>query len=176
MPYITTINDHPHTITTEANGQQRTIILDGHEYLLDWRQIGEGRYSLLIAGKSYEIYARRIPKIGEKEGQTYEIHLGGERFEVKVEDERTKKLAGLVRGSAHSGEASVQAPMPGLVVGMPVEVGAQVEAGQTVAVLEAMKMENDLTSPISGKIKEIRVSTGQTVDLGQTLVIIEGEH
>jgi biotin carboxyl carrier protein len=66
--------------------------------------------------------------------------------------------------------------MPGLVVSIPVEVGAQVELHQTVAILEAMKMENDLSSPINGIIKEIRASKGQTVDQGQVLVVIESAH
>ena len=47
--------------------------------------------------------------------------------------------------------------------------------GQTVVVLEAMKMENDLTSPITGKLVEVRVQKGQTVDQGEVLAVIEGE-
>ena len=62
--------------------------------------------------------------------------------------------------------------MPGLVIGIPLEKGAKVEAGQTVVVLEAMKMENDLSSPIAGSIREIRVNKGQTVDQGEVLVVI----
>jgi biotin carboxyl carrier protein len=178
MPYITTINHHTYTITAEENGQPRHITLDGQTLDVDWQQIATladqgGRYSLLIAGRTYEVHARRILKAGEQTGQTYEVLLLGQRFEVQVEDERTKMLAGLAGGSAQSGEASIQAPMPGLVVGIPVEEGMQVEQGQTVAVLEAMKMENDLPSPMSGRIKAIHVSKGQTVDLGQTLVVIE---
>ncbi|MBO0778407.1 MAG: biotin/lipoyl-binding protein [Ktedonobacteraceae bacterium] len=188
MSYITTINNQTYTVTTEKNGQQRKITLNGDELTIDWRQLASlvadakgsifqgGRYSLLIAGKSYEVYARQITKAGEKDSQFYEIQIAGQRFEIKVEDERTKKLAGLARGGTHAGEAIVQAPMPGLVINIPLEVGTQVEHGQTVAVLEAMKMENDLSSPISGTIKEIRVSKGQTVDLGQVLVVIEGSH
>jgi pyruvate carboxylase subunit B len=134
-----------------------------------------GRYSLIIEGNSYEVFARRISKADEKDGETYEIYVAGQRFEVKVEDERTKLLAGLVKSAAATGEAKVQAPMPGLVIGIPLEEGASVKQGQTVVVLEAMKMENDLAAPIAGIIKEIRVSKGQTVDQGQVLVVVAGE-
>lgn len=185
MVYITTTNDQLHTVDIGENGQQHGIILNGTVHTIDWRHLASlvadakgnrssgGHYSLIVAGKSYDIFARRMTKPDEKESQTYEVHITGQRFEVKVEDERTKKLAGLVRSGVHSGEASVQAPMPGLVINVSLEAGASVEEGQTVVVLEAMKMENDLASPIAGKLKEVRVSKGQTVEQGQVLVIIE---
>jgi biotin carboxyl carrier protein len=185
MTYITTINEQTYTIDPGENSQQNSITLNGIEHTIDWRHIAPladsvtgaisagGHYSLLIGGQSYDIFVRRITKANEKTGQTYEIQIADQRFEVKVEDERTSKLIGLVRAGAHAGEAILQAPMPGLVVGIPVEQGATVTEGQTVIVLEAMKMENDLPSPIAGIIKEVRVSKGQAVDQGQVLVVIE---
>jgi len=65
--------------------------------------------------------------------------------------------------------------MPGLVLGIPHEVGTSVTRGQTVIVLEAMKMENDLASPIAGTIEEVHVSKGQTVNQGDVLVVISAE-
>lgn len=184
MSYITTINKQTYTVTTGENGQQNTITLDNVDHTIDWRYIAAlatdarnagGRYSLIIAGKSYDILVHRITKPTEKDSHTYEIFVAGQRFEVKVEDARTRTLAGLARGNLKSGEANVQAPMPGLVIGIPVEVGETVDEGQTVVILEAMKMENDLPSPIIGKVKEIRSSKGQTVEQGQVLIVIEGE-
>ncbi len=183
MAYITTIHKQTHRIEIGEEGQQ-SVTLDGIAHAIDWQQIaplsadnkgvvGEGgRYSLLIEGKSYEVFARRITKADQKGSETYEIQVAGQRFEVMVEDERAKLLAGMARSGATTGEATVQAPMPGLVVNVPLEKGAKVEAGQTVVVLEAMKMENDLSAPIAGTIKELRVNKGQTVDQGETLVII----
>jgi biotin carboxyl carrier protein len=63
--------------------------------------------------------------------------------------------------------------MPGLVAHILLEQGTSVEQGQTVIVLEAMKMENDLVSPIAGTIKEIKVGKGQVVDQGAILVLVE---
>jgi biotin carboxyl carrier protein len=186
MAYISTINEQTYTVDPGENGHQHNIKLNGTEHTIDWQRIAPladatrettsigGRYSLLIAGQSYDIFVRPITKANEKTSQTYEIQIADQRFEVKVEDERTSKLIGLVRSGAHVGEATLQAPMPGLVVGIPVEQGATVTEGQAVIILEAMKMENDLLAPISGTIKEIRVNKGQAVDQGQTLIIIEG--
>ena len=91
------------------------------------------------------------------------------------EDEREKALAGAVASAHAAGEVRVRAPMPGLVLDVPLEVGASVARGQTVVVLEAMKMENDLASSKAGMIKEIKVSKGQTVNQGDVLVVISGE-
>ncbi len=186
MAYITTINQQTHTIDLAAPGQQQHITLDGREHTIDWQHIAPlaetargststgGRYSLLIAGRSYDIFARRITRDSEQSSQIYEIQIADQRFEVKVEDERTSKLIGLVRTGTQTGEATVQAPMPGLVIGIPVEAGTTIAEGQTVIILEAMKMENDLPSPIAGTVKEVRVNKGQAVDQGQVLVVIEG--
>jgi biotin carboxyl carrier protein len=186
MSYISTIQQQTYTVDTEENGQQRRVIIDGQEYQLDWRRIaplaadarghtpGGGRFSLVITGKSYDVVARNITPSGTKNSQTYEITIAGQRFEVTVEDEHTRTLEELARSGVHSGAASIQAPMPGLVVNVLVEPGTSVTEGQTVAVLEAMKMENDLLSPITGTVKEIRVEKGQTVDQNQVLVVIEG--
>ena len=181
---VTTLHGQEHHIDTGEDEHLGKITLDGQTHVIDWKQFAPlatdakghvevgGHYSLIIEGKTYEVFARRITRSDEKSGQTYEIFVGGQRFEVKAEDERVRLLAGLVKGGDHSGDATIHAPMPGLVVGVLLEVGAEVNAGQPVVVLEAMKMENDLSSPISGKIKELLVSKGQTVDLGDVLVVI----
>ncbi len=184
MSYIASVNNQSYHI--ETDDEKRTVTIEEITHALDWRQIAPlaanakgtvsagGRYSLLIEGHSYEIFARRITRADEKNSQTYEILIDGQRFEVKVEDERTRLLAGLAKSSV-TGDATVQAPMPGLVIGVPLTEGATVTQGQTVAVLEAMKMENDLSSPINGVIKEVRVNKGQTVDQGEVLVVIAAE-
>ncbi len=190
MPYSSTVHEHAYSIETGEQSSQREITIDGRRYKIDWRAIAPlaadakgqltlgGRFSLLIAGKSYEIFARRVTKPDEDSSQTYEIQFAGQRFEVQVEDEREKALAGAVASAHAAGEVRVRAPMPGLVIEVPLEVGASVARGQTVVVLEAMKMENDLASSNSSKagmIKEIKVSKGQTVNQGDVLVVISGE-
>ena len=177
MPYISTINNQSHTIAIDKENPQE-ITLDGQNLHIDWRQLAPlavaahgGRYSLLIDGKSYEVYAREIAK-PDSDGSWYEIVVAGQRFEVHVEDEREKALAGSIKSAHEAGEAIVRAPMPGLVLGIPFEPGARVERGQTVAILEAMKMENDLASPIAGTIKEVKVVKGQTVNQGDALVVV----
>ncbi len=187
MPYISTIDDRSYRIDTGENGSQRTIIVAGTPHAIDWRQIASlaadpkgqvgigGRYSLIIEGRSYEVFARRVNTPNEGDGHTYEVQIAGQRFEVYVEDEREKTLAGAAKSPHTAGEAMVRAPMPGLVLGIPLDAGAAVTRGQAVVVLEAMKMENDLPSPIAGTIKEVRVSKGQTVNQGDVMVVIHAD-
>lgn len=185
MPHIVaTIQKQIYSLAIHEEEATDKVTLDGQEHTIDWKQIAPlaheakrhgpvgGRYSLLLAGKSYEVFARLITE--EKNGQTYEIFMNGQRFEVATEDERSQTLAGMIKGSAHNSGATVYAPMPGLVMSVALEAGAEVKAGQPIIVLEAMKMENDLSSPINGKIKEILVHKGQTVELGAALVVIDG--
>jgi biotin carboxyl carrier protein len=186
VAYVASVGDKAHIVDAGESSPQREISIDGMSYNIDWRQIAPlaadaqgqssvgGRYSLLIAGKSYEVFAHRIHKHDEA-GYRYEILIAGQRFEIVVEDEREKTLAGSILAAHESGEAMVRAPMPGLVLGLPMEPGTEVERGQTVVILEAMKMENDLASPISGKVKEIKVSKGQTVNQGDVLVVVSAE-
>src|SRR5947209_13874530 len=136
MPYTSTINNQIYHIDTGEQTPQRQITIDGTPYKIDWRLIAPlsadakghvntgGRYSLLIAGKSYEIFARRVTKPDEEGSQTYEIQFDGLRFEVQVEDERERTLAGAVKSAHDTAEARVRAPMPGLVIGVPLEIGA----------------------------------------------------
>jgi pyruvate carboxylase subunit B len=190
MAYISTINNQQYTVTPgplDTHGHLTSIDLDQTPVPLDWQKIAiipadttgkapgtmsGAQYSLILAGKSYQVFARPLPSI-QGEGQGYEIFLDGQRFEVFVEDERTHLLAGLAHTRTTHSAASVQAPMPGLVVNVLVQPGDTVTQHQAVAVLEAMKMENDLPAPTAGTVKDVRVSKGQTVDQGEILIIIE---
>jgi acetyl-CoA/propionyl-CoA/long-chain acyl-CoA carboxylase, biotin carboxylase, biotin carboxyl carrier protein len=108
-----------------------------------------------------------------------DLELDGKRFEVVVREQlagaarrskpRPPQRAG--RGSAGSGEI-LSAPMQGTIVKVLVEVGAAVKAGETVCVLEAMKMENSIVAHSEGKVEELQVRAGQSVEAGATLALI----
>ena len=71
--------------------------------------------------------------------------------------------------AAPAGGAAVTCPMPGTVLGVKVNVGDTVTAGQTMFVIEAMKMENEIVAPVAGKVASINVKTGDTVDTDQVM-------
>ncbi|HRB03666.1 MAG TPA: carbamoyl phosphate synthase, partial [Ilumatobacteraceae bacterium] len=113
------------------------------------------------------------------------VEVNGKRFDVKmwVPDapmmaagpaKTAKKPARAANAGAAAGGGSgnVEVPMQGTIVKVLVEVGQAIEVGQTVVVLEAMKMENQITAEKAGTVKEIKVKAGDTVGAGDVVVII----
>ncbi len=115
------------------------------------------------------------------------VEVNGKRFDVKmwVPDTpmvavaggtaaaRKPKRAASGHGAAASGSGAVEVPMQGTIVKVLVEVGDDVEVGQAIVVLEAMKMENQIAAEKAGKVKEIKVTAGQTVGAGDVVAVIE---
>jgi biotin carboxyl carrier protein len=165
MRYITTVDTK--TFTVEILDDHR-ISVDGKEFQVDFTMIGDQPvYSLIINGSSVEAHA--VPQ-----DEQWNILLRGKMYEARVEDERTKHARAIPGAStAETAEYFLKAPMPGLVVSIPVEAGQRVEKDATLIVLESMKMQNDLRSPRAGMIREVRVQTGQAVDQKQILVVVE---
>jgi len=105
-----------------------------------------------------------------------EVVVAGWRFEFEVEDAarhdlRERATAGRA-ADAHHGPTDVRAIIPGRVVAVSVAVGDDVEPGQRLLSVEAMKMENELRAPRAGTVERIAVAAGQTVELGDTLVVL----
>ena len=144
------------------------LFVDGMPVNVDLKQSGMTElYSMLFDGASHELL------IGA-DRFNYNVTLYGEQFQIQVEDERTRRLnAGRRMTSESSGNASVNAPIPGLVVKVLVEVGSEVVEDQPLVILEAMKMENEIRSPRAGTITKIEVSSGQRVEQNSPLIVLE---
>ena len=98
--------------------------------------------------------------------------MRGRLFEAQVLDERAMLLMQR-RGGLTTSSGEVQAPMPGLIVAVVAEVGGVVAKGDTVIILESMKMQNELKSPIDGIVRAIHAEAGQAVDKNDLLVEIK---
>jgi biotin carboxyl carrier protein len=128
---------------------------------------GLGTFSLILDNASHEALV-------EERGGEIGVLLRGQFYPVSVQDERARRLAESARGfGAPSGEVIVKSPMPGLIVTVKVASGQDVKKGDTLVILESMKMENELKAPRDGKIGAVRVEARQPVEQGQTLVTIE---
>lgn len=106
----------------------------------------------------------------------YIIKIKGTLYEVKIENELDMLISkmGLALGEDAVGN-EIHAPMPGLIIDIPVSEGQEVKEGDVVCVLEAMKMENALLSPKDGVIKSVYVKKSQTVEKGVLLIDFEQE-
>ncbi len=119
-----------------------------------------------------------LPLAPAERGQAaVEVVVDGWRFELVVEDDARATLRErATRGDTTSradGPVEVRAIIPGRVVGVLVEEGTEVERGQAVLVVEAMKMQNEIRAPRDGRVGRIGVAVGATVELGDRLLVIE---
>ncbi len=104
----------------------------------------------------------------------YLLDIDGHRYTVEALDERTRVIQEMTaRNAPPSGPAPIVAPMPGLVVRVNVQPGDEVSAGQSVVVMEAMKMENELRAASAGMVKVVKATPGTAVEKGTVLVELE---
>lgn len=159
--------------------------VDGEEYLIEILDEGKVKvndeireisfeairqhltYSLLVEGKSFET------NIYQENGR-WEVLMRGSRYTVEVTDEREKRLRSAASGThLKSEKIYVQAPMPGLVIDIPVEEGEEVDEGDVLLILESMKMQNELTAPRAGTVARIKVKMQQNVERKQALIVLD---
>ena len=165
MKYISTVNGIEYLIEIV---DERHIIVNDKKLTVDFNSVsGQPVYSLLVDGKSIEGFV--YP--GETE---WEVLLMGRQYPVEVEDEREKRLRAAAGGSvSETGEFHLRAPMPGMVVSIPVKEGQKIEKGQVLLILESMKMQNELKAPRDGTVGRIRVKVGESVEQRQTLLSVQ---
>ncbi len=144
------------------------------------------RARVRVGDREFELHLQALPdgRWAVQDGQTRQLlRTFTERGELVVVDHSTQHrlevvearsqwLRGAAGAKGHGGGA-IKASMPGRVVRLPVQVGDEVAPGGVVAVLEAMKMENDVRSPGGGIVKAVAVQQGQAVEAGQLLVTLE---
>ena len=164
MKYITTVGEKQFLVEIIDD---RHVSVDGKVYEVDFESVsGQPVYSLIVDGKSHESYVAQVDDI-------WQVLLRGRLYPVSVEDEREKRLRAAAGGGvAETGEFHLKAPMPGLVVTIPVAEGQEVKKGQVLLILESMKMQNELKSPRDGKVNRIKVRAGESVEQRQTLLSV----
>ncbi len=138
--------------------------LPDRELKVDAIILNESSYSLLIDGNSFDVTVHRLLN-------HYQVTVNGVSFEVALRDPRQlRHQTGADEDSA--GPASVTSPMPGKLVKLLVAEGDSVKEGQGVAVVEAMKMQNELKASKSGTVEKLCVVEGQAVNAGECLLTI----
>ncbi len=164
MKYSTSIDNQ--TFVIDVN-QENQVTVDGELMPVDFFSLDQATaFSLLLDHSSYEVL------VNEESGE-YQVLLSGHLFNVRVEDERARRLAQASRGfMPGSGELQIKAPMPGLVVAIPVMEGQPVKKGDVLVVLESMKMENEIKAPRDATVSGVRVQSRQSVDQNQLLVTV----
>ncbi len=168
MKFYVDVDGRTFELEFQEEGGLLRAVVEGKTLTLDLRKVSPpSLYSLLIDHKSYEVLV-------EARGDAYDILIGAEMFHLTVQDEWARRLANIQRkNQVTAGLLAITAPMPGAVVAVEVTVGQEVQRGQGLVILSAMKMENEIKAPRAGRITSVDVRAGQTVEQGRTLVVLE---
>ncbi|MFZ0541442.1 MAG: biotin/lipoyl-containing protein [Candidatus Sulfotelmatobacter sp.] len=164
MLYDVTIDGKHYRLDLNSTDGHWSCRLDGRDLEVDAVLARSDVLSLRIGNLAYEVKSERVAN---------DLHLwvGSTRFAVEVRDPRS--LRSRARAGDDRGPRKVVAPMPGKVVRLLVSEGDEVESGRGVAVVEAMKMQNEIKSPKRGTVRKILVSEGAAVNAGDVLAIVE---
>ena len=164
MKYLATVNET--TFEVDIN-EDSYVTVDGQRHEIDFRAVGNGPlYSLLIGGNSYEGHIE-----GTDDG--WQVLHKGDLYMVEIEDERSQRLMKLGgAGISTKGDYYLKAPMPGLVVSVPVKEGQEVSEGDILIVLESMKMQNELKSPQDGTILRIQANPEDTIQQAEVMLVL----
>lgn len=141
-----------------------TLRCGDREIQADFRDVDRlGQYAVLLDGRSY------AASIEEADDQHLRVNIAGAAFAMEALDERERAAGELTRDKPARAEA-IRAPMPGILVDLRVKAGDAVAAGAPVAVLEAMKMQNEIVAEHGGVVEEVCAVAGKPVDAGQVIV------
>jgi len=166
MTYEVTIDGKLHRVELNRGTDRKVELrLDGCTLNVDAVEAGRDVLSIVIDGRAWEVKRERV-------GGDMHLVIAGERYAAEVRDPRSFR-ARKAAGTGLEGPKKLVSPMPGKVVRVLVAQGAEVEAGQGVIVVEAMKMQNEIKSPKKGKVSKIIAVDGATVNAGEALAIVD---
>lgn len=156
--------------TYEVEVGAETLKIDDVAVQIDARQLSSVHTHVLYQNKSYN-----VELVSEnKEDKTSVLKVNGNLYNVSIEDQYDQLLKQLGMDTTLASKVKeIKAPMPGLVLSIIADEGTEVSKGDSILVLEAMKMENIIKSPTDGKIKKVFVGKGDKVEKNQVLIQFE---
>jgi biotin carboxyl carrier protein len=162
------INGEDYELRLQRNGGLVSAAVGGRAYEVE---IHSPSANELILRHGSQVYHCRV-QTKSKQHDAFDVELRGNNFKVQLVD--PKRLRGQQSAGAQDhGAVRIIASMPGKVVRLLVDVGAQVEAGAGIVVVEAMKMQNEMKSPKAGVVTALNAEAGSTVNAGDVLAEIE---
>lgn len=159
------IRDARRLLSLSREGDRYRGRIGDREVEADVIEKGNNLLLVRLGGRSFDVTYWQ-------DGREFHLDLGGAPVAVEILDPLRSASAGASDGDG-AGRREVRAAMPGKVVAVKVKPGEEVRQGQGLVVVEAMKMENEVSSPKSGKVVALEVVPGQTVEKGALLFSVE---
>jgi biotin carboxyl carrier protein len=169
MKYHVTIRNRTYIIDVDGG----SVTVDGQRFGAHAAAIpGTPLLHLLLGKDSWTVACQQL----DGRPPRWALGAAGERFEVEVQDDRSRQIEALTgQGRKPAVDGVVKAPMPGLVVRVEVSLGQAVEAGEALVVVEAMKMENELRASQKAIVEQVHVQAGDRVEKGAPLVTLSAQ-
>jgi biotin carboxyl carrier protein len=165
MKYFITVNGTAHEVDVVERLGELRVKVDGKDLDLSYEEVDNlGQVALISDGRSWGVSI-------EGDGHSVSASIAGHLYLVEIEDER-ERAAHLAERDATKGSGPVKSVMPGVVVKLLVKDGDRVEKGQPMLILEAMKMQNEITAPSAGVVKSLHVREREAVASGAKLVTL----
>jgi biotin carboxyl carrier protein len=165
MIYEVTVGDKTHRVELVRFGTEWQCKVDDRSLSVNTVITTQGVLSLILDGHSWQV-------MQESTATETNIVIGHERFSTTMPDPRSLRSRRR-DGGGDKGPKKITAPMPGKVIRILAQAGDEVQAGQGVLIIEAMKMQNELKSPRQGKVRKLLVEEGALAEAGQILAEIE---
>jgi biotin carboxyl carrier protein len=162
------VGDYEGDVDISVQGSRVFAALDDRTYEIELQRSVGDALLLMTAGRVFDC---RVDGPIES-GLPVDVSVGTQNYAITLADPRRLRSAAAA-GPLAGGVTGIVAPMPGKVVRVMVEAGAEVEAGDGIVVVEAMKMQNEMKSPRAGKVLTVNVEVGTTVNGGDVLAVIE---
>jgi acetyl/propionyl-CoA carboxylase alpha subunit len=164
MEFYYQIGEELKTVTIQPDNDRFQVTIGDQSYLVNKARLRQGQLTIEIDGQPLRVYIAH-------EGSRRYVAAGGETW--VLERLATAQSRGGGGPKTGAGPATLEATMPGLVVAILAGEGELVERGQTLVLLEAMKMELRVTAPYTGRVRRVNCAPGQVVERGQMLVEME---
>jgi biotin carboxyl carrier protein len=166
MKYFVNVNGRPIEVEIVDRAGKAVVTIDGKRADFSYEEVdSEGQVALVMDECGYAV------SVAGK-GNDYHVTLAGHAYAVEIEDERERAAHAAARDRGKGG-GIVKAVMPGIVVELCVAVGDTVAEGQSLLILEAMKMQNEIGAPSEGLVKRVLCTAGEAVSAGAKLIELE---
>jgi len=162
--YIVSIDKKKHTLKILSN---KRVQLNGNKHEVELSQLSKYAYLLKIDNTIHHVTSEKLSN------QNYSFTINGSHYNTTVRTNLEEKANEYLQNKAkESGTEIIKSPMPGLIVKILKQVGDNVEVGDPLILLEAMKMENEIRASASGIVKSVSAKENSSVEKGQALLEI----
>jgi len=168
VKYFVTVNGRAHEVALVERLGELLVEVDGEPLAISYEEVDNlGQVALLSGHKSFGVSI-------EGDGHALSAVIAGHLYAVEIEDERERAAHAAERASAKGGGV-LKSVMPGIVVKLLVREGERVAQGQPLLLLEAMKMQNEISAPSAGIVQTLHVREREAVTSGAKLVTLAGD-